>query len=156
MPGYGILPADQDSGLLPWSWAEDRLRKSHEFWLSTVRPDGRPHLMPVWAVWDGVKLTFSSSRRSVKIRNLAAGSTVSVATDDALSPVVIEGAARIVADEPGLRRFLDTMNAKYRTDYGIDFLNPEANSVAEVTPRWAFGLKENDFSGSPTRWIFET
>jgi hypothetical protein len=109
--------------------------------------------MPVWAVWDGAKLAFSSSRRSVKIRNVAAGS---IATDDALSPVVIEGVARFVTDEPGLRRFLDTMNAKYRTDYGIDFLDPGANSVAEVTPRWAFGLKENDFSGSPTRWVFET
>jgi hypothetical protein len=56
--------------------------------------------MPVWAVWDGAKLAFSSSRRSVKIRNVAAGS---IATDDALSPVVIEGVARFVTDEPGLR-----------------------------------------------------
>jgi hypothetical protein len=46
------------------------------------------------------------------------------------------------------------MNAKYATAYGLDFLDPAANSVAVVTPRWAFGLKEDDFGGSPTRWEF--
>ena len=52
MPGYGILGPDGGTGLLPWSWAEERLRDSRNYWLATVRPDGRPHVMPVWAVWD--------------------------------------------------------------------------------------------------------
>ena len=51
MPGYGILGPNQGSGLLPWSWAEERLIASHAYWLSTVRPDGRPHAIPVWGVW---------------------------------------------------------------------------------------------------------
>ena len=57
MPGYGVLPADQGSGLLPWAEAERRLTASHDFWCATVRPDGRPHVMPVWGVWlDGAAL----------------------------------------------------------------------------------------------------
>ena len=51
MPGYGILPADQGSGLLSWAEAERRLTASHDYWVATVRPDGRPHVMPVWGVW---------------------------------------------------------------------------------------------------------
>src|SRR5262249_17191311 len=51
MPGYGTLPAGEGGGLLPWSWAEERLARSHDYWLATVTPDGAPHLMPVWAVW---------------------------------------------------------------------------------------------------------
>jgi hypothetical protein len=47
MPGYGVAPASEGSGLLPWSWAEDKLRTSHDYWLGSVWPDGRPHLMPV-------------------------------------------------------------------------------------------------------------
>ena len=51
MPGYGTLPEGEGGGLLPWSWAEERLVRSHDFWLATVTPQGAPHLMPVWAVW---------------------------------------------------------------------------------------------------------
>jgi len=51
MPGYGLLDAAQGAGLLPWSWAVERLQRSHDYWVATVRPDGRPHVMPVWGVW---------------------------------------------------------------------------------------------------------
>ncbi|MFG1646895.1 hypothetical protein ACGFMK_42015 [Amycolatopsis sp. NPDC049252] len=36
MPGYGIAAAGE--GLLPWSWADERLRASHDFWLATDAP----------------------------------------------------------------------------------------------------------------------
>jgi pyridoxamine 5'-phosphate oxidase-like protein len=53
MPGYGTKSPTEGRGLLPWSWAEERLAQSHDYWVATVQPDGRPHLMPVWGVWDG-------------------------------------------------------------------------------------------------------
>jgi PPOX class probable F420-dependent enzyme len=154
MPGYGTLPADQGSGLLPWSWALKRLQDSHDYWLCTVWPDGRPHLMPVWAVWRDDALWFSSSLRARKIRNIAAGPAVSIATDDPLNPVVVEGTARIVTDSVSTQAFLDDMNAKYRTGYGTDLVDPTRNATVLVRPKWAFGLDERDFPGSPTRWDF--
>ena len=48
MPGYGI--AGPEAGLLPWSWAEERLRDAWRYWVVTVSGDGEPHAMPVWAV----------------------------------------------------------------------------------------------------------
>ena len=72
MPGYGTLPAEQGTGLLPWSWAKERLARSHDYWLATVMPSGAPHLMPVWAVWHDDSLWFSSANGSRKARNLAA------------------------------------------------------------------------------------
>jgi hypothetical protein len=39
--------------------------------VATVRPDGRPHVMPVWAVWDQGLLWFSSSLGSRKSHNSA-------------------------------------------------------------------------------------
>ena len=56
MPGYGIAGPREGSGLLPWSWAVQRLTASHDYWLATVCPDGRPHVMPVWGVWHGASL----------------------------------------------------------------------------------------------------
>ncbi len=32
---------------------EERLRSNEMVWLTTVRPDGRPHSVPVWFLWDG-------------------------------------------------------------------------------------------------------
>ncbi len=154
MPGYGVLPAGEGTGLLPWSWALERLRDSHDYWVATVWPDGRPHLMPVWAVLAGGELWFSGSLGSRKVRNVAAGSAVSMSTEDPLNPVVVEGVAEIVTELPAIQGFLDGMNDKYGTDYPIDFLDPAKNASVRVRPRWAFGVAHNDFTGSPTRWDF--
>ncbi|MGH9864330.1 MAG: hypothetical protein ACRD4H_02825, partial [Candidatus Acidiferrales bacterium] len=48
MPGYGI--SSTKKGMLPWKWAADRLRKSRQYWIVTVRPDRRPHVMPIWGL----------------------------------------------------------------------------------------------------------
>ncbi|MEU9127900.1 pyridoxamine 5'-phosphate oxidase family protein [Kitasatospora sp. NPDC048540] len=154
MPGYGILPADQGTGLLPWSWAERQLTGSHDYWLSTVRPDGRPHTMPVWGVWLERALWFSSSRASRKARNLAHRADCVLATENPHEPVVLEGRAATVTEPDAIGAFLAALNAKYRTDYALDFLDPEVNSVFRVRPTEVFGLLQEDFTGSPTRWAF--
>jgi general stress protein 26 len=110
--------------------------------------------MPVWAVWTGEVLWFSSSLRSAKARNIAAGSAVSIATDDPYEPVVAEGTAEIVTDPAALRSFLDAMNEKYSTTYEEDFLDPAANASMRLRPEKVFALREKDFTGSPTRWTF--
>jgi hypothetical protein len=69
--GTGIVGPAEGSGLLPWSWAEQRLVASRNYWVATSWPDGRPHAMPVWGLWDNGAFWFSSSRRSRKARNLA-------------------------------------------------------------------------------------
>lgn len=154
MPGYGILDADRGSGLLPWSWAEERLAATRNYWLATVWPDGRPHVMPVWAVWHLGALWFSSSLRSRKIRNLRANAACVATTEGAADPVVLEGTAEIVTDLDQIAEFLARSNAKYEVDYGIDFLDPAVNATVRIAPDWAFALRQDDFSGSPTRWSF--
>ena len=154
MPGYGTLPADQGRGLLPWSWAEDRLARSRDYWLATVTSSGAPHLMPVWAVWDRGRLWFSSANGSRKARNLATESRCSVSTDDPLEPVVVQGRAERVTAQERLERVLAAENAKYETDYGMDMVDPAFNSVFALTPEWVFTLDSKDFTGSPTRFVF--
>ena len=154
MPGYGLLPAGQGTGLLPWSWAEGKLRESHDYWLGSRWPDGRPHLIPVWGVWVAGLFWFSSAAGSRKVRNLLADARCSVAIDDALDPVIIEGVAEIRADADDRRRYLDAMNAKYEVAYGPDFLDGVRNLCLRVSPVSVFGLLQQDFAGSPTRWSF--
>lgn len=154
MSGYGTLPADQGSGLLPWAWALARLHESHDFWLATVWPDGRPHLSPVWAVWDDGGLWFSAGPKSRKMRNIRAGSPATMSTEDPENPVVVEGTVEVVTAPDRLLRFVAVVNVKYRTEYSIEFFSPDQAAVAMVHPARAFGLMMNDFDGSPTRWTF--
>ena len=155
MPGYGLLGPTEGTGLLDWSWAHERLAAAHDYWLASVRPDGRPHLMPVWGVWDGGALWFSSANGSRKAINLRARPRCSVSTDNAFEPVVLEGDALPVTDPEQRRAALELENRKYGTDYGAEMTDPAHNTWFALRPVWAFALDEGDFSGSPTRWSFD-
>ena len=119
-----------------------------------MRPDGAPHVMPVWGVWLDGRLWFSSSLRSRKARNLAAASRCTLTTDDAADPVVVEGIAERVTDRAAIEPFRAAVNAKYDAVLTAEFLEPAVNASFAVRPVRAFGLTHDDFAGSPTRWTF--
>src|SRR5689334_25314032 len=119
MPGYGVRGPAEGTGLLAWAWAETRLTNSRNFWLATRWPDGRPHVMPVWAVWHEGSLLFSSSKQSRKARNLATDRRCVVTTEDPQNPVVVEGVAELLTAREDLEAFLAAENAKYQTSYGF-------------------------------------
>lgn len=148
------MPAEEGSGLLPWAWAEERLVRSHDYWLATVMPSGAPHLMPVWAIWHKDMLWFSSAVGSRKARNLAEEPRCALSTANALEPVVVQGRAQRVVDHEELQQMLAAENAKYGTDYGIEMVDPTSNSVFALRPEWVFALDSKDFIGSPTRFVF--
>lgn len=152
MPGYGIVGPDEGRGLLAWSWAEERLVASHDYWVATVTPDGRPHVMPVWGVWTEDALWFSSSAGSRKARNLAGNPAVTITTDDARQPVVVEGRADLVSDRQRTQDFTDRANTKYETTISVEFF--ASNALFRVRPERAFALDDDDFTGTPTRWVF--
>jgi Pyridoxamine 5'-phosphate oxidase len=154
MPGYGVLPADQGSGLIPWAEAERRLTASHDYWCATVRPGGAPHVMPVWGVWLDRQVWFSSGLRSRKARNLAVEPRCTLTTDDAPNPVVVDGLARQVRHLEGIGVFVDAMNRKYGAGMTTDFLDPDVNGTFAVRPGRVIALSHDDFAGSPTRWRF--
>ncbi len=150
MPGYGISEAEGGSGLLEWSWASERLTNSHNYWMTTVRPDGRPHVMPVWGLWLDEKFYFSTGRQSRKARNLAENPECTVCTERADEAVVVEGRVEIITDPELLRPFFDG----YQTKYGWDMEN-FGEPIYAVHPRVVFGLVEETLTESATRWRFD-
>ena len=103
-------------------------------------------------VWQHDAVWFSSSRASRKARNLAADPHCTVTTDNPLEPVVLDGIAWLLDDLDEIRTFVDVVNTKYDTDYGMAFFTGEANCVLRVVPESVFGLDTVDFTGTPTRW----
>ncbi|HVN87620.1 MAG TPA: pyridoxamine 5'-phosphate oxidase family protein [Candidatus Binatia bacterium] len=149
MPGYNLLDANGGRGLLPWSWAVERLITSHNYWLSTTRPDGVPHCMPVWGVWLDERFYFSSGKRSRKARNLSANPNCVVSTERADEAVILEGVAELVTDRARLQPFFVAYQAKYQWD-----MEAMGEPVYLVRPQRAFGFTEAELTGTATRWIF--
>ncbi len=147
MPGYGI--SESLEGALPWTWAEDRLRETRNFWVSSTRPDGRPHAMPVWAVWQDGALYFSTARTSVKARNLFANPSCTVTTESANEAVILEGRAVVEEDHSVLKPVWDAYKAKY--DWSLD-----GENMFVLRPRVAFAFIETpeQFATAATRWTF--
>jgi hypothetical protein len=153
MPGYGLPTGDK--GLLPWSWPEQRLKKSHNYWVTTVKPDGSPHSMVVWGVWQDGRFLFSTGSKSRKARNLAQNKNCVVCTELANEAVIVEGLAEI-ADVPARRKFLPPYERKYKFDMSKmkDDILSMKEPVFAIRPRVVFGLWEKHFIGKSTRWTF--
>jgi nitroimidazol reductase NimA-like FMN-containing flavoprotein (pyridoxamine 5'-phosphate oxidase superfamily) len=100
-------------------WAETRqvLAEAELFWLTTVRPDGRPHVTPLVAVWDGGALYFCTGGTEQKARNLTTNPHVILTTGcnrwDGGLDVVVAGDAVRVTDEDLLRRLAVAWTAKW-------------------------------------------
>ena len=154
MPGYGLPEAKR--GLLPWSWAEQRLKKSHNYWITTVKSDGAPHTMVVWGLWQDGRFLFSTGGKSRKARNLAVNQNCVCCTEHANEAVIVEGTAEI-AGVAARRKFLPAYERKYK--FNMKGMEDDILSMKEpvfaVRPRVVFGLWEKYFVEKSTRWTFE-
>ncbi|WP_431040836.1 pyridoxamine 5'-phosphate oxidase family protein [Streptomyces sp. P1-3] len=166
-----------DATATPWAEAVSRLEKAEIFWLSTVRPDGRPHVTPLMTVWMDGALHFTTGERERKGLNLAANPHVVLTTGtNAYSEgcdLVVEGEAVRITDEKRLVELAAAWEAKYGPDWHFD-VRDGAFSLAtttaapppteetrdagravvfEVSPRTAFGFGRGE-GFSQTRWRF--
>lgn len=148
-----------------WSEAQRRLEAAEVFWISTVRPDGRPHVTPLLALWLDGALYFCTGADERKARNLAENPHCSLTTgcnelNEGLDIVVDGDAVRVDADA-----LLQRIATAYETKYGSDWrftvrdgaFRQEGQEVAahvyRVAPKTAFGFAKGDYG--QTRWRFD-
>ena len=154
MPGYGLPKGNKN--LLPWSWADQRLKKSHNYWISTTRPDGAPHTMVVWGLWLDSAFYFSTGRRSRKSKNLSANPKCVICTERADEAVVLEGAAEEVRARATIAQVLRKYERKYKFDmssFEQDMYDGKEPLYC-VRPSVIFGLSEKASLNKATRWTF--
>src|SRR5690606_22437662 len=111
MAGYGVPPGAE--GLLAWSWAEERLVASRNYWVSTASAEGVPHAAPVWGVWLQDAFLFDTGAGSRKARNIAVQPRVTVTTERADEAVILHCVAERVADDASIEAHLAAYEAKY-------------------------------------------
>jgi general stress protein 26 len=149
----------------PRSWPEARalLETAELFWLSTVRPEGHPHVTPLIAVWVDGAIYFCTGPDERKARNLAENRSCVLTTgcnnaNDGFD-VVVEGNAVRVRDEAILQLVAEAYVAKYGSDWTFTIVDGAFHHkggtafVFEVAPLTAFGFgKGQPFS--QTRYSF--
>lgn len=110
-----------------------KLESQKNIWFGSVRPDGRPHLTPVWFVWLETKFYFGIDPKSVKSRNLRHNPRVVLALEDGTNPVIVEGIARMV-ELPLSASLLEAFYKKYEWNL---LKEEQFNQWVEVTPlKW--------------------
>src|SRR6267378_452720 len=156
---YGAKP-------LPWSRALKQLEASTAatYWLATTKPDGRPHVAAVGALWVDGKIYFVTGARTRKGRNLAENPDCVFSVSLTGIDLVVEGRAVRITDRPTLlrlaQRYADqgwpasVSGDALIAEYSAPSAGPPPWNLYVVRPTTAFGVASADPSGA-TRWQFE-
>ncbi len=110
-----------------------KLETAQNIWIGTVRPDGRPHLVPVWFVWSLGNIYVCIDANSVKAHNLAANPQVVMALEDGSNPVICEGRAEQLQPP-----FPADVILEFKKKYDWDILtDSQYQMLVQVTPeKW--------------------
>lgn len=140
---YGI--PEEKEGMLPWEFVDAQMAAARNYWLATVRPDGRPHAMPVWGVWLEGVFYCSGGPTTRWNRNLAANPNLVVHLESGDNVVILEGQAQRVSDPALVARIDAAYLAKYDTPHG--------EPMWALRPRLAFAW--TDYPTTVTRFQFD-
>jgi len=156
---------------LPWSRPRDLLtggtappRHMDSYFLGTTRPDGRPHVATVGALWLDGDFYFTSGAGTRKSRNLAANPACTIAVALEGIDLTFEGETTRVTDRPTLEQ----VATRYReggwsAEVSADAFTAPYSAPSAGPPPWqlyrftfhtAFGVATAEPHGA-TRWRFD-
>jgi hypothetical protein len=169
--GYGAPP-------LKWERALERLEQEwklqpppefggtpepHTHWLATTGPDGRPHVVPIGAVWHEGAFYFSSGEGTRKSQDLARDPRCSVVLAAAGLDITVEGEAAKVTDEAKLQRIAEVFasggwaptvkDGAFYHEFSAPSAGPPPWYVYGFTPKTVYGFATAEPYGA-TRWRF--
>ena len=156
---------DPEASPTPWSDVRRVIEEAELFWISTVRPDGRPHVTPLPAVWRDDTLYFCTGAEEQKGVNLARNPQCALTTGTNRwktgLDVVVEGAADVVRDEALLRELAAMWETKYHGDWHFEVVNgafqhdPGVALVFAVRPAKVLAFAKGEFAQTRFRFTAE-
>lgn len=152
--GYGVESA---VGYVEWEEMEHRLRESSNYWLSTTRPDGRPHVVPRWGVWLDGCFWYDGSPKTIHARNLQGNTHCVLHLESGKEVTIVEGTSGPSA--PILGELGERLATEYARKYGPTYTpapdawsDEVAGGMMVLTPLKAIGWTE--FPADLTRYTF--
>lgn len=137
---------------------EARLEQAPVYWMATVRPDGRPHVVPRWGVWLEGGLYYDGAPETRHVRNLLHDPHCVLHLESGTEAVILEGRAAPAA-APG-RELGGRLAAELGRKYGEAGYTPEpdawegadAGGLCRFSPET--GLAWTRFPADATRYRF--
>jgi len=121
-PGGG--KEERVPGHIPWRKVDLSLRALRSIWISTTRPDGRPHSVPVWFTWDDGRMYFLAKQDTQKAKNLAGQPWAVLHAGDGDDVSILEGPVTVISDPDELAR----REVQYREKY----VDPHSGARATI------------------------
>jgi hypothetical protein len=141
--------------LLAWDRVERRLVEAIHYWICSVRPDGRPHVVPRWGVWVDGMFFYDGSPETRHAKNIALNPHVSLHLESGAQALILNGkAAAHAKPDPDLARKLSKDYRRKYTELGY------APGVNQWDEGGLFSIRPVDviawtnFMDDPTRFVF--
>jgi nitroimidazol reductase NimA-like FMN-containing flavoprotein (pyridoxamine 5'-phosphate oxidase superfamily) len=140
---------------VPWEHVEKRLTESVNYWLCTVYPDGRPHVIPRWGVYLDGKFYYDGSPDTRHARNLEKNSNTTLHLESGNDVVIMDGTAGAASKpDPALAQRL---SAAYSLKYESEGYAPKPDQwdnggLYVFTPRQCIAW--TTFFENPTKFVF--
>lgn len=152
-PGY----ADNPASYVDWEWVEGQLTEAVNYWLCSVRPDGRPHVVPRWGAFLDNRFYYDGSPETRHARNIEHNPYVSLHLESGTQVIILEGTSR-PAEKPGeefAKRLAKAIGGKYAGQgYTPEPTQWDDGGLYVFTPRQCIAWTV--FYENPTKFIFET
>lgn len=147
---------EHPSAYVDWSWVATQLTDSKNYWICSTRPNGKPHVVPRWAVYIDGKIYYDGSPETRHAQNLLENPNVAVHLESGDHVIILEGTSA-PAGKPGDE--LDSkLVAAYRKKYAAVGYSPEPHQwdgggLYVFTPRQCIAW--TSFIDNPTKFTFE-
>lgn len=147
---------DKPKKFLTWELVSAQLTESKHYWLCSVRPDGRPHVVPRWGAFLDDKFYYDGSPETRHAQNIMKNPYVTLNLENGEQAIFMEGTSKAAGkpDPPFAKRLAKAIGDKYK-DRGY---SPKPNQWDEgglyvFTPRQCIAW--SNFVEDPTKFTFE-
>ncbi len=150
-PGYVDHPIAEVS----WDDVARQLTEARNYWLCSVRPDGRPHCVPRWAVYIDGRIYYDGSPETRHARNIAENPHVALHLESGSQAIILEGKSEPAGVPPA--DLAQRLAQAYRAKYADQGYAPQADQWDEgglyvFTPRQCIAWTV--FFENPTKFVF--
>jgi hypothetical protein len=148
--------ADNPASFVDWGWVAGQLTEAKNYWLSSVRPNGRPHVVPRWGVFIDNRFYYDGSPETRHAQNIVKNPHVSLHLESGNQVVMMEGTSK-PADKPEsefAKQLAEAISKKYSDEgYSPEPTQWDEGGLYVFTPRQCIAWTV--FYEDPTKFVFE-
>ena len=145
----GYKMPETSENLVTWDFVAEQMSQSRHYWISTVFPDSRPHVVPVWGIWLEDRFHFEGSMQTSWGRNISKNPRIAVHLPSADKVVIIEGTAHILGDDEIDDEAWNILDSIFQQKYQVEKGSPYIYVQPKRVLAW-----NGEALTTMTRWIF--